>query len=432
MAGILDFLGGAGSAFGDAASGVGGAIGDAGSALQNMAGSAVSAAQPAFSGVGNWLMGSGEYAAPEAADRRQAQINMLSKLGGTLLASGAYQTPDSRAKHLAKLGDIGSSYTADLLKQQQARLMGNQMRQQMLTMKLQADRVKLIQAAKATPEGRARLAQMMGLTSPDEVAGFDVPTILLVTQQAALKRATMSPEQRAQEAALRSAGLLTFGATPTAQPAAGGVTPATNDAAPAVGGVAPAAEARPKTLSDVYRANPDLFRKQLKEIGEANKVINPAKYYSDVERAKAEGKMLAGAEDNLRTSNSMISLVDEMIKDPGREFATGWSGTVMPFVPTSSARAYASKVRQLNGKAFLEAYKSLKGTGQITEKEGQKALEAISRAQDLLLSEEDHLAALKDLRKSTVEIRNALSKKMGIKTEQPPPSTTGYKVIQVR
>jgi hypothetical protein len=62
-----------------------------------------------------------------------------------------------------------------------------------------------------------------------------------------------------------------------------------------------------------------------------------------------------------------------------------------------SATRFESYHNQLKGKAFLAAFESLKGGGQITEIEGQKAEQAISRL-NLAMSEKDYKEALQDLR----------------------------------
>jgi hypothetical protein len=51
----------------------------------------------------------------------------------------------------------------------------------------------------------------------------------------------------------------------------------------------------------------------------------------------------------------------------------------------------------LNGQAFLQAFESLKGAGQITEIEGTKATQAIGRL-DSAQSAEDYQQALTELR----------------------------------
>ena len=51
---------------------------------------------------------------------------------------------------------------------------------------------------------------------------------------------------------------------------------------------------------------------------------------------------------------------------------------------------------QIKGASFLEAFESLKGGGQITEKEGAKGTEAINRM-SIAQSEKEFIAAARDL-----------------------------------
>jgi hypothetical protein len=70
------------------------------------------------------------------------------------------------------------------------------------------------------------------------------------------------------------------------------------------------------------------------------------------------------------------------------------------YIPTVRGTAKAGALayyKQIKGKTFLEAFNSLKGGGQITEIEGQKAEDAIARL-DEAQSDEDAQKALDDLR----------------------------------
>jgi len=74
---------------------------------------------------------------------------------------------------------------------------------------------------------------------------------------------------------------------------------------------------------------------------------------------------------------------------------TGLSG-VLPALPGSKGRGFDASLAQLKGKVFLQAYAELKGTGTITEIEGQKAEAAVARL-DRAQSQEDFIKALSDL-----------------------------------
>lgn len=81
-------------------------------------------------------------------------------------------------------------------------------------------------------------------------------------------------------------------------------------------------------------------------------------------------------------ANESIGLIDDLISHPGFELMVGKTnplGEIMAFAPGTEARDFKTRFDQIKGKQFLEAFETLKGGGQITEIEGQKATQAISR-----------------------------------------------------
>ena len=63
--------------------------------------------------------------------------------------------------------------------------------------------------------------------------------------------------------------------------------------------------------------------------------------------------------------------------------------------------------------AFMQAFQSLKGGGQITEKEGRAAQEALSRLQATNMNEGDYKQALKDFRKEVGDLVALAKQKAG-------------------
>lgn len=96
---------------------------------------------------------------------------------------------------------------------------------------------------------------------------------------------------------------------------------------------------------------------------------------------------------------NQISVVDMAINHPGRETATGASGRFDPrnYVPGTEATDFQVVLDQINGAAFLQAFETLRGGGQITEVEGTKATNAIARL-NRAQSDAEFLKALKELR----------------------------------
>ena len=117
-------------------------------------------------------------------------------------------------------------------------------------------------------------------------------------------------------------------------------------------------------------------------------------------RGTAQGKAQVANEQGFgqaeATANQIIGVIDKAMSHPGREYSTGMS-SMLPVIPGSDASDFRAVLDQIKGQAFLQAFESLKGGGQITEVEGQKATQAIARL-DTAQSEEEFLRSLQDHR----------------------------------
>ena len=113
-----------------------------------------------------------------------------------------------------------------------------------------------------------------------------------------------------------------------------------------------------------------------------------AKTQRDVAGAKAEGTATGtatgGAKANLDYAKQSVdeidSTIDQLANHPGIKGITGVRGAI-PNIPGSEAADAEALRQQLGGKVFLQARQALKGGGQITDYEGQKAEEAYARMQ---------------------------------------------------
>lgn len=120
---------------------------------------------------------------------------------------------------------------------------------------------------------------------------------------------------------------------------------------------------------------------------------------SDAAAAKIEAEAAANARVGLpqvvQQAEQALGLITQMKSHPSLKARTGLSG-MLPAFPGTKDVGFDAMAAQIKGKTFLEAFQSLKGAGQITEVEGQKATEAIARL-DRAQSAEDYTAALTDL-----------------------------------
>ena len=117
----------------------------------------------------------------------------------------------------------------------------------------------------------------------------------------------------------------------------------------------------------------------------------------------------------VETANEGIRLIDEMVgkrevRDasgkviqkgtaPHPGFKSYVGATLMPgmrFVEGSDTASFDVRQKQIEGRAFLEAFNALKGGGSITEKEGEKGTAAIMRM-NKASSEREYIAAAREL-----------------------------------
>lgn len=123
------------------------------------------------------------------------------------------------------------------------------------------------------------------------------------------------------------------------------------------------------------------------------------------EQAKEDIANMDSLPQVIADADESIRLVDELVAHPGMSDVVGmkgWGGltTALPFVdsavPGTDAAGFMARLEQLGGKQFLQAFQSLKGGGHITEIEGEKATNAISRLMQTGQSEEEYLKAAQE------------------------------------
>jgi hypothetical protein len=139
---------------------------------------------------------------------------------------------------------------------------------------------------------------------------------------------------------------------------------------------------------------------------------------------KVVGEQTATAQMDLPrlidNADQALKTIDEFEKHPGFTQVFGASSLV-PVLPGTNRAGAQAYYEQIQGKTFLEAFNSLKGAGQITEVEGQKATAAIARLNQAQ-GEADAKKALADL-KAVIKAGSDRAKKkagMEIGAEQAP------------
>lgn len=131
------------------------------------------------------------------------------------------------------------------------------------------------------------------------------------------------------------------------------------------------------------------------------------------ETGKAAAKAAADLPGAIESAERGIALIDEMVGDtsinergqlvygekkPHAGFSS-YVGVGMPgarFIEGGHTASFELRQKQIEGQAFLDAFQTLKGGGQITEKEGEKATAAISRM-NKASSEVEYIKAAREL-----------------------------------
>lgn len=150
------------------------------------------------------------------------------------------------------------------------------------------------------------------------------------------------------------------------------------------------------------------------------------------ESGKTEGEMRTKAAldlpSTIASTEQTIGLIDSLVNHPGMSTVVGAPGiSGIPAkmgapIPGTAAADFTARLDQLAGKQFLEAYNTLKGGGQITEVEGKKATEAMSRLTKTGQSEAAYRQAADEL-KSILRLGvERARQKAGATTNGPSPS----------
>lgn len=388
--------------------------------LGGLLGGIGNAAQGVGSGLAG-LLGGGQTGGPSSSgftpdEERRMLISTLGQLGSTLLAAGQKQSPSQRAQYLAQLGGIGSGAQNDVYKARQGALMSAQMQEKMREM----EQRKSLEQWMTDPENLKKI----GVTL--EQARVLGPAGVSALLQASVQRQlTVSPAQAAiTEAFQRSAPAPASAVgVPPSQAAVSGpqVSPMGTAPTEAATIAAPPAPSNPQTATAIaaYREalrDPRIIAdpKKVKEISDAIIALDPTSADYQKEYAKelgsAQGKERASAPKAIETAGRMLGQIDAVLQHPGLYLGTGPTAFTQN-IPGTTMRDLRARIAELTGGTFLQAYESLKGTGQITEIEGKRATEAISRLNDPYVSTNDYRKALNDLR-GVVEIGQARAGKL--------------------
>ena len=128
------------------------------------------------------------------------------------------------------------------------------------------------------------------------------------------------------------------------------------------------------------------------------------------EYGKGVGEARVSLPTVMNNSAAMIQTIDAALNDPALSLVTGPVGGLTPNISGRANRAQ-SRINQILGKTFLEAFNSLRGGGQITEAEGRKATDALARISTQRMGDADYKQAIRDLRDGIIDMVNASRRK---------------------
>ena len=134
----------------------------------------------------------------------------------------------------------------------------------------------------------------------------------------------------------------------------------------------------------------------------------------------AASSELAGGEIAM---NQALNLVEALKNDPALPSMVGPIDSYKPNV-SAAANRFQSRLDQLKGTAFLQAYQMLKGGGAITENEGKKAEQAMSRL-NTAMNEEDFIAALNEFQDAVRTGYEKIKARSGMGAQPMAPSVGG-------
>lgn len=174
-----------------------------------------------------------------------------------------------------------------------------------------------------------------------------------------------------------------------------------------------------------------VFNRATGQYEQATSAAEEAAGASQIAGATAAGKVtgesaaqaqvdLPRMQDNAQQALKTLS---DFEKHPGFRYVFG-APSIAPTIPGTSQAGALAYYDQIKGKTFLEAFNSLKGAGQITEIEGQKATDAIARL-NRSQRPEDAKAAINDLRQVIQDGLARAQKKAGVES---PKSTRRIRV----
>jgi hypothetical protein len=334
----------------------------------------------AAGGVGKWQT-SAEFFQDKAGNVYQTQHNDKGQVRTVDTKTGAVYSGKEQLERLrdtSKLNQMGiaQGYRRENMTTEQANRLNNMQVQLTndLTKAKAKDRLNIF-----SDYNKALVAEGLPTLTTTEMGLNPDGTLASERAQVPQAAAPVAPQtQTAPSAAPVSPGTPLMAALQAAAP-----TQAVAPGAPAMAAptqAQPVAGARP-TLAELQKQKE--IEKSAREVAETG--------------AKEESKKLADMRIALpkteRATAATLATIDDVLKHPGFSDVIGMPNILTGIwsAPTTDARNFKTKYEQLKGKAFMEAYNGLRGTGSISEAEGMRAETAIAALNDPYISEKEFI-----------------------------------------
>ncbi len=129
---------------------------------------------------------------------------------------------------------------------------------------------------------------------------------------------------------------------------------------------------------------------------------------------KAQGQAAAALPTVVASTNRLIDSIDAVINDPNLPKVTGFIGGRIPkTMQTEGMAETQSRLDQVAGQTFMQAYNDLRGAGAISNQEGAKAEAALNRLRTQNMSTQAYIAASKEFRNEVLKMAALAKERAG-------------------
>jgi hypothetical protein len=140
--------------------------------------------------------------------------------------------------------------------------------------------------------------------------------------------------------------------------------------------------------------------------------LGPFERASDSAAGKVEGTNRGNLPNALAAGDRIVRGIDDVLADPYLPKMVGPVDQWLPNVSGDANRVQA-KLDQIQGGTFLQAYNDLRGGGQITEKEGEKATAAYNRLSAMGQDNADYTKALNEFKTEVLKLMDIARTRAG-------------------